>query len=306
VPARSEERAEGRAYRLSPPKLTSADILEAIHRATGLPIVADYYTRLYPASSVTVQDASLFDGLNRLADDMRLVWRKDGDWLQFRSAAYFHDRLKEVPNRLLARWSHARRERAALTLAEVLEIAGLSDAQLDAASMAEGAREIWGLAEWDLARSRMLRPHWRFLATLSPEQRQAVTSPAGLSFANLTVRQQQPFIALALGTDSSLLTRLNELAAATVWTEFSVPGWFTWRPAGAASGPRRPTPQSAAVRERTREAALLAAQQIDPSADAAQIVPTELDAMVVYTVGATDGRRAERIVSPSGQQFSTD
>jgi hypothetical protein len=152
----------------------------------------------------------------------------------------------------------------------------------------------------------MLRPHWRFLATLSPEQRQAATSAAGLSFAKLTARQQQPFIALALGTDSSLVTRLNDLAAATIWAEYTGPGSFTWRPSSAASGPRRPTPQAAAVRERTREAALLAARRIDPAADASQIVPTELDAVVVYTMGAADGRRAERIVGPSTQQFSTD
>src|SRR5262249_5593594 len=29
------------------PKVTTANVLEALHRATGLPIVADFYTRLY-------------------------------------------------------------------------------------------------------------------------------------------------------------------------------------------------------------------------------------------------------------------
>src|SRR5439155_23868177 len=72
-------------------RLTSADVLEALHRQTGLPIVADYYTRLYPASQVAVQNMRLFEALNRLTDTMRLRWSKDlvhgaGGWLQFRSA----------------------------------------------------------------------------------------------------------------------------------------------------------------------------------------------------------------------------
>src|SRR5262249_44731386 len=51
-------------------KVTSADVLEALHRATGRPIIADYYTRLYPASEVEVVETPLFDALNRLADRM--------------------------------------------------------------------------------------------------------------------------------------------------------------------------------------------------------------------------------------------
>jgi len=40
---------------------------------------------------------------------MGLRWSlADGNWLQFRSAGYYNDRLKEVPNRLLTRWAAAR------------------------------------------------------------------------------------------------------------------------------------------------------------------------------------------------------
>ena len=45
----------------SEPKVTSADVLEALHRATGLPIVADFYTRLYKPEQVSGQRQPLLD-----------------------------------------------------------------------------------------------------------------------------------------------------------------------------------------------------------------------------------------------------
>src|SRR5207245_5485387 len=70
-------------------KLTTADVLEALHRATGMSIIADYYTRLYPPEQVSVHDRPLFDALNELGDAMRMRWHKEGDtlesgaWLEF-------------------------------------------------------------------------------------------------------------------------------------------------------------------------------------------------------------------------------
>src|SRR5260370_23117591 len=109
---------------------------------------------------------------------MRLRWSKDsgareaGLWLEFRSMSFYDDRLKEVPNRLLSRWAASRREQGLLTLHNLCEIAQLPDAQLDGEEMAEGSRELRGLKEWDLARSKLLRPHLCFLAALTPDQRQ--------------------------------------------------------------------------------------------------------------------------------------
>src|SRR5262249_50889301 len=153
----------------------------------------------------------------------------------------------------------------------------------------------YGLAEWDLARSRMLRPHWRFLAGLSPEQRQEAAGAAGLAVAKLAPRPPPQVIAPALGASSrGLVERLRDLAAATVRVEYTPPGGFTWRPSSMTPELMRPTPRAAVIREPTPEAALLAARRIDPAAGPAQIVPTAMDAVVVYTVGARDGRHAER------------
>src|SRR6266705_1499946 len=60
-------------------------------------------------------------------------------------------------NRVLARWSTSRRQHGTLTLDDLIEIAQLSDAQLDPESMAEGARVCWGqigIVSWLAGRPR--------------------------------------------------------------------------------------------------------------------------------------------------------
>jgi len=64
--------------------------------------------RLYRPEQVSLWDRPVFEALNGLADGMRLRWTKDGEWLQFRSTRFFHDRRTEVPNRLLTRWAAER------------------------------------------------------------------------------------------------------------------------------------------------------------------------------------------------------
>ena len=65
--------------------VTVADVLEALHRATEMPIVADFIPRLYPADSVSAREQPLIDVLNRMAGTMGLCWCKQPDgWLQIR------------------------------------------------------------------------------------------------------------------------------------------------------------------------------------------------------------------------------
>jgi hypothetical protein len=260
-----------------------------------MPIIADFYTRLYKPGEVSVRGLPLFEALNRLADAMHIRWNKAGGWLQFRSASFYNDRLKEVPNRLLARWSAARQRQAGahgvggLMLDDLLEIAQLPDAQLDGAAMAEGARECWGLKEWDLARNMHLRPHWRFLAQLTPAQRREAESPAGLAFTLMSLAQQQQFVTLAFGSQASTQkVGLEELAQATLNVEYTPAGGFQWAPVGSRPNLSRTPP----VRERTREAALQAARRIDPVATEAQVIPSEWSAQVAYVLGPPSHRYA--------------
>src|SRR5262249_1210475 len=206
----------------------------------------------------SVRNALLFDALNRLADTMRLRWQREGGWLQFRSTGFFNDRLKEVPNRLLARWTASRREHGALTLDDLIEIAELPDAQLDASSMAEGARACFGLTEWELARMEHVRRHLRFLAEFTPAQRQQAPQLAGLPFTQMNLKQQQGYFARAFlhESDTRLFrhesdTHLDDLGRATLHVDYTLPGWFRWSPSQRED---RPWP----VREQTREAALQA------------------------------------------------
>jgi hypothetical protein len=277
-------------------KVTTADVLEALHRASGLPIVADYYTRLYPLSASSVRDQPLFDALNQLAAALRLRWNKDEHWLQFRSATFFADRLKEVPNRLLFRWAASRHQRGSLTLDDLIEIAQLSDAQLDSRIVAEGVKECLGLSEWDLPRSGEFRPHLRYLAQFAPAQRQAALSATGLAFNRMSLAQQQQFIA-RLGTE---LQSVEQLTNASLRVEYTQPGWFRWE------GPQEPAPSP--VRERTRAAALSAARRINPQVDTARIGPTELAVTVLYTWGGpkTGGGSLGVRVTPQYTRMRTD
>jgi hypothetical protein len=301
-------------------RVTSADVLEALHLATGQPIVSDYYTRLYRPEAVTVENQPLFDALNQLADTLRLRWSRDaeGGWLRFRSTSFYDDRLKEVPNRLLTHWSASRREHGSLTLDDLVEIAQLPDAPLDATSMAEGARACFGLVEWELARHPVLRPHLRFLAGFTPELCKEAMSPAGLRFTRMPLAQQQRFMALALRPQDPPLESLDELVEAALHVDYTQPGWFQWLPGGG--GPWQnwltsvePGPEGGRrafrppLRERTREATAQALRQFDPklraaiydslhrdepryvppTSEAPDIYPTHLDLIFIYIPGAS-------------------
>jgi RNA polymerase sigma-70 factor, ECF subfamily len=275
------------------PKVGTDDVLEALHRATGMNLVADHYTRLYQASTVSVRDVPLHAALDQLAGAMRLRWRREEGWFQFRSITFYNDRTKEVPNRLLARWATSRRKHGFLTLDDLVEIAQLPDASLDGAEMAEGARERWGLEEWELGRSASMRPHLRFLGEFTAGQRQEMMGAAGLPFIRMSPLQQQQFLSFALPSDNQPLQaylaasdngpfQLQELQEAALRVEYTQPGWFQWgSPALAQHWIRWVVPIEPGrggrrvlrppVCEQTREAALAAVRRIDPRLRAATL-----------------------------------
>jgi hypothetical protein len=266
------------------PKLTSADFLEALHQATGLPLVADFYTRLYRPDAVAVRDRPLAEALDHVAKTMRMRWNlSEGPWLQFRSINFYDDRLKEVPNRLLSRWAEARRQRGVLSLEELIEIAQLSDVQLDSADVAEGAKACFGLEEWDLVRHRNIRQDWRFLAQLTPAQRAEAQGEFGLVFTRLSLAQQQQFIAI-VDPRGAVLKSLGDLAQASLHLGYTHPGGYEWRPTGPnVPSWRRHAPSRALGA--TREAALLGARRLDPQMDPAEIAPTELAVSLLFACG---------------------
>src|SRR5262249_46479901 len=213
---------------------TTADVLAAIHHATGSDIVSDAYTRLYPPSAVSVERRRLFDALNQVADAMHYRWRKEAGFLLFRSASYFNDKRKEVPNRLLDRWAASLHEHGHLTLDDLVEIVQLQDIQLDSQVVAARIVRCHGLRGWGLATNLNLRKHMRFLATLDPEQRRLAQSPADLPFRQLNLSQQQQFLAVASGASDDPIAP-EALLAARLRVDLSMPGQFEWvRESGGA------------------------------------------------------------------------
>jgi hypothetical protein len=283
------------------PRVTSADVLEALHEATKMPLVADYYTRNYAPEAVTVKRTPLFDALSQLSDTMRLRWKKEGAWLQFRSTSFFDDRLREVPNRLLLRWAAARQKQGSLPLEDLLEIAQLTPPQLDSEEMAEGARDCFGLIEWDLARDRTLRDYGRTLAHLAPAQLVEAQRLPGLPFARMTLPQQQHFLSQVLPPNAEALSLSELLATASLRLVYEQPGSFQWTPpAGPGGRPNWSSVSLPLVREPTPAAALLAARRFDPRASAEQIAPAGLALRIQYRLGnrATGGRILQVDVSP--------
>ncbi len=198
-------------------KITTADVLEAVHKATGQDVIGDYYTRLYDPSIVfSAPPRPLFDLLCDVSDKAHLRWNKAENWLTFRSANFFNDRPKEVPNRLLERWASARQENKSILPPEYLpEIAQLTDAQLSASFMVEGAKVLYGLEEWDAASRTNLRESWRLIASLPKYQQKAVLGDDVLRFDQLTPAQQERFAAQVLDKRDTV-SLVEKLAGATL------------------------------------------------------------------------------------------
>jgi hypothetical protein len=258
------------------PHVNSAEVWEAVHKATGLPIVADYYTRLYPVPPVTVTRRSLFDGLCQAGDALGARWTKDGDFLLARSTSYFWDKLKEVPNRFLERWLADRARAGGLPADDLLEMAALSDQQLDSTRVRQGIRHCWGLPEWRLLSrewmgSDPIRPYARLVAALPQAQRERALGAEGLAFADLNAAQQGEVLRLIRGRivgppgevlQGLLQTRLR--------LDYVPAGRYIWVPVVERSANSKAA-RLPVVAGPTAAEALAVARKIEPQASPQQI-----------------------------------
>jgi hypothetical protein len=241
-------------FDLSKAHAVSADAWEAVHQATGLPIVADFYTRLYPADKLRVEGKPLFDALCTIGDTLGARWRKDGDFLLCRSTSYFWDKLKEVPNRYLQRWGKDRDANGGLPLADVMEMAAMPDQQLDSATVSQGIEQYWKLPEWGQLTYPLSRHQARFLPALTPEQLQRAFTEDGMPFTELTPAQQRGAMAMFLEGMTEMERESGESQApvpsetwshAFVTAKYLPAGWYAWIPPrdvrnGRWNGPRGP------------------------------------------------------------------
>ena len=193
------------------PKVTAADVLEALYKQTGKDIIADQYLRLYAPAPFSFNHASLFDVLNRAGDALRMRWSKSDGWLQFRSLDFYYARPQQIPHRLLERWAQARRDRGMLLPEDLAEIAQLTDLQLDSVSNAQAAVACYGLQEWPVARQEEGRPHWRLFAHLPAPQRQKALSAQGIAFREMPTALHRTFVMLAEDSDGGVLPSEEEM-----------------------------------------------------------------------------------------------
>ena len=256
----------------------SADLWEEVHKKTGLPIVADYYSRLFPLDRVQTPRLPLFEALCREGDALGVKWQKDGDFLLCRSTSYFWDKLKEVPRRQLERWAKDGAEQNGLPFDDFLEMAQRSDAALDSLRVGQTVWSCWGLEEWErVSVSRdgrrdsplsgiNFRGLARCLANFPPALRGQLTRPGGINFRELPLQQQQELM-----TAQSPWSRSPEtLRDSQIHVDYVPAGRYVWNPA-------RGSPHLLGISAiqvisgKTAEEALAAARQIEPAATKNQI-----------------------------------
>jgi hypothetical protein len=285
------------------PHVFSSDVWEAVHRASGQDVVADFYTRPYQTTTVTVERDPLFEALCQVADAMGVRWRREGDLLLGRSTSFFWDRVKEIPNRHLARWQQAKREHGGLPLESLIEMASLTDEQLSAGLGTEAIIHCWGLDEWRILGTApgatgievrvygdrepwLMQEHWypesltaqvRFFGTLTPEQRTRALRSEGIAVGDLTPEQQRRFLQLWNQVEEQRERRKWErpgvgpqpLHNARYSVEYFPAGWYYWSPPYQEQRPQLMV--LARVTARTAEAALAAARRIYPEASREEI-----------------------------------
>ncbi len=273
------------------PHVLSGDVWEAVHRETHRPIIADAYSRFYPTADVTVRSATLFDGLCHDCDQMGMLWKQDDEFLQVRSASFVWDKLKEVPRRLLVRWKTDAQRDGGLPLDDLLEMAGLSDQQLDSAVVGRVVEHCWDLPEWSTVGNgyvktglipQQLRQGVRLVASLDPAQRAQGASPDGILIGSLRPAQRQ-----MLASTHVLPVPYYDPAAVRLRVDYVPAGQYVWHPVipeEEASGAEK----WRMVGARTPEEALAAAQRVYPAADPGQIIRSSGEFSIV-------------LIAPNGQ-----
>jgi hypothetical protein len=249
-----------------PPHVFASDVWEAVHDATGLPIIADAYSRTHDQKAMTVNNRVLFDALCDTGDGLRVRWRKDGDYLLCRSTSYFWDKLKEVPRRQLVRW---RRDAQGdgLPLSDVLEMTRGTEQQIASGSVGRVIHHCWKLPERALVAAvayhlgayyTEILPYTQVLAAMTPGELQAAQSEHGIAAAALRPAARDEIV-------RRLLTRGHapeDLDGLVIRFSYGASGGYMWHPlisvrrhAEAATWP--------VVRARTRQEALERARRIN-------------------------------------------
>jgi hypothetical protein len=187
----------GRLIQGLPKDPLSFELLLAMADRGGLNLVADYHTRS-ARLPVPPMGASFHSLATRAAETYERVLRQEGEYLLSRNQ-YWPDRdEEETPAPYPERWIAAKTAKEGLSLDDWAVMGQLSDAQLDGLSAYSDPPVRLG-PEVRLARSK--RWVWSLVASLSPQQKQAAASRAGLAVRDLTPRQRVFLIRCAMSDE---------------------------------------------------------------------------------------------------------
>jgi hypothetical protein len=249
--------------------LVAADVWEAIHRQTGMPIIADAYTRLYPPAYLAQRNATVFDALCHDGDQMGIRWKKEGAFLQGRSITFYWDKLKEVPTRLLTHWQQDGAAKEGMPLQDVLEMAQLSDDQLDADAVDAGIRQCWRMQEWALmGHNSLIRTPARLTAQLTAQQLDTAQGDEGLALSELTPNRQEEWATFLIQQRHTPPQLLPELR---LHIDYVPQGRYVWCPIVPNTLRYEDIAKLPLISDTTAAGALARAQQVYPGAGSEQI-----------------------------------
>src|SRR5262249_26994544 len=170
-------------------------------------------------------------------DALGARWKQDGEFLLCRSTSYFWDKLKEVPNRDLARWQRDSQREGGLPFSDLLEMASLSDPQLDSTRVRQGIRHCWELPEWGLVSRPLIggmeymRPYARILAPFPEDQWRGLLEADGIPFSQLPLKQQQELLPLVnrriVGPPGEIYP---QLLSTRIRVDYAPAGSYAWQP----------------------------------------------------------------------------
>ncbi len=193
-----------------PEQATLADVAGAIHRSTGLEMLADSFISARLDPSLLRGKKPLAQVLEKVGQELDYDWEKRGRLLFFRNRRYYRDRSAEVPERVLKPFREEVLREKALSLDALASLAaGLSDAQV------RGMWHYWG---WYLEKTGILpteylfphRQHLRFWASLAPMQKAQLRAGASLPAAQMTVPQRDLWMTALLSPPESASTPSDE------------------------------------------------------------------------------------------------
>jgi hypothetical protein len=202
--------------------ITSGDFYEALHQRTGLNVLADSYTRLLPASSLTFENLPLVVLLNRASVSLQSDWTLEDDLLRFQRVNAYAERKLDAPARLLRLWADRRRLRGYSDLDDLEEMSRLPAETLEYQGLQQAVLYVYGLGEWKIAQE--LQPTLQAYGLLTPEQRRRAQAPEGLSLGSLSPSVANEFLSLAFGRPYNEADR----ATARFQIRLSEPGAYTW------------------------------------------------------------------------------